>query len=126
MNCRRLVIIAVIAVVAVTFVLIYFLFDPSSSHFFPKCPFWALTGYKCPGCGSQRAIHALLSGDLAGAWRFNAVLVLFLPIIAVYAVAEFFRARLPRFYAFVNRPFFTWSIFAIFMLWWILRNVFGW
>ena len=40
--------------------LIYYKFNPSDIAIFPKCPFLLLTGLKCPGCGSQRAIHSLL------------------------------------------------------------------
>ncbi len=60
---------------------VYFTFDPSHSAWFPKCPFLVLTGYKCPGCGSQRAVHALLTGNLATAWHYNALLVVALPFI---------------------------------------------
>lgn len=28
------------------------------------CPFKALTGYDCPGCGLQRSVIALLQGDV--------------------------------------------------------------
>ena len=31
---------------------------------FPPCMFHALTGFSCPGCGSTRAVSALLRGDL--------------------------------------------------------------
>ena len=33
----------------------------------PGCPFLGLTGWFCPGCGSSRAIRALVSGDVARA-----------------------------------------------------------
>ena len=38
-------------------------FDPEKSSFFPKCPLYAFTGFKCPVCGAQRALHAALHGD---------------------------------------------------------------
>lgn len=41
----------------------------------PPCPFHALTGLYCPGCGSLRATHALLHGRLAEALQFNALAV---------------------------------------------------
>lgn len=40
----------------------------------PRCPVHALTGGFCPGCGAQRAIRAVLSGDLRLAVRYNALL----------------------------------------------------
>src|SRR5690554_8210264 len=43
------------------------------------------TGFYCPGCGSQRAIHLLLHGDIIGAFRFNPLMVLTIPIM-VYGV----------------------------------------
>nr|WP_228122358.1 DUF2752 domain-containing protein [Saccharothrix syringae] len=49
----------------------------------PPCPLYALTGIQCPACGSTRMVHALLHGDLAAAWHFNAVmLVAGLPLLA--------------------------------------------
>ena len=37
----------------------------------PFCPWRALTGWPCPGCGSTRAIVRLLHADIPGAMRFN-------------------------------------------------------
>lgn len=50
------------------------------------CPFRAVTGLKCPGCGVTRMCLALLGGDWAVAWRANPVLLLLLPLLAVLLV----------------------------------------
>lgn len=55
-------------------------FDPAQHGFYPRCQFHALTGLDCPGCGGLRATHALLHGDFAAAWRFNALFLVALPI----------------------------------------------
>lgn len=57
--------------------------DPAVVPIFPRCPFRLLTGYLCPGCGSQRAIHRLLNLDIAGAWQMNPLLVIALPYLAL-------------------------------------------
>lgn len=44
-----------------------------------------LTGFECPGCGSQRAIHHLLHFDLRGAAAENILLVIAIP----YLIAGF-------------------------------------
>ena len=59
---------------------ILFFFDPSSCGFYPTCLFHKTTGLLCPGCGSLRALHQLLHGHVAVAFRFNALLVLSLPL----------------------------------------------
>ena len=41
--------------------------DPNVAGHYPTCPWLALTGTYCPGCGSLRAIHALAHGDPATA-----------------------------------------------------------
>jgi len=61
-------------------------FDPATSGIFPPCPLHYLTGLYCPGCGSLRAIHQLLHGNLEAAWAMNPLTVLLLPFIA-YALA---------------------------------------
>ena len=73
----QVLIVVLLAGIAVT----YKYLDPSVVPIFPRCPFRLLTGYLCPGCGSQRAIHHLLNLDLPGAWRMNPLLVVALPYL---------------------------------------------
>jgi len=69
------------AVIAAGSVLLYYN-DPRSSGLFPPCPFFWLTGFYCPGCGSTRAIYSLLHGRIGDAIGFNPVLVFSIPVIA--------------------------------------------
>lgn len=111
---------------AVAATVVYLLFDPAQSALFPRCPFLVITGFKCPGCGSQRVIHSLLSGDIAAAWHYNAFMVAALPVIALYSYAELRRPNHPQLYNRLNSPAIIWSIFAATVLWWLLRNIFAW
>ena len=60
--------------------------DPSGTNIFPVCPFHAMTGLNCPGCGATRGMHALLNGDILGALHFNALLLVFVPLM-IYGIA---------------------------------------
>lgn len=122
---RSLVIVLVIAALMVLG-FIYYALDPSASSVFPRCAFLSLTGYKCPGCGSQRAIHALLHGDVAGAFRFNTLLFIAIPWIALCLFAESQRVRNTRLYARLNAPLLIWLFLALVLIWWLLRNIFNW
>lgn len=61
----------VVVVGVIVGVVVLWSFDPRSAGFFPKCPMFLWTGLQCPGCGTTRALHALVHGDLAAAVRFN-------------------------------------------------------
>lgn len=63
-------------------------FDPATSGIFPPCPVRYLTGWYCPGCGSLRAIHQLLHGNLQAAWAMNPLTILFLPYVS-YGLASY-------------------------------------
>lgn len=52
----------------------------------PRCPFHALTGLWCPGCGGTRAAMRLLHLDVLGALHFNAPAVLAAPVLAYWLV----------------------------------------
>lgn len=119
---RRLHVILLL-LAAVAGIAVYFYFDPEDSMLFPRCPFLALTGLECPGCGSQRAVHALLHGDFPGAWRYNALLVASLPFLAVLIGAEMTRTRYPGFYRAVNSGRVIMACAVVVVGWWILRNL---
>ena len=58
--------------------------DPHEQGAWGLCPFHAMTGLWCPGCGSLRAVNDLTNGDLLGALSSNLVLVLALPLVALW------------------------------------------
>lgn len=118
---RCLIILLLLAIVVG--ICIYFYFDPGDSAFFPRCPFLTVTGFQCPGCGSQRAIHALLHGDISGAWNKNALLVASLPFVGLLLFSEATRLRYPGLYRKVNSGIVIKICFVVVVAWWILRNV---
>jgi hypothetical protein len=65
-----------------------FAFDPAATWWFPSCPLNALTGWLCPFCGSLRAWHALLHGDLHAAWKFNPLTTLAAAIVPMAVVVD--------------------------------------
>lgn len=104
--------------------LYYFFFDPVSTSWAPKCITYSLTGLQCPGCGSQRMMHALFHGDFEAAWHFNPFLICFLPVIATMAFAAATRTRFPRLYSMVNSLPVIIGVAVSLVLWTILRNIF--
>ncbi len=88
------------------------------------CPFRAVTGLLCPGCGVTRLCLALLRGDWAGAWRANPALLPMLPILAALAVRLSVRyvregsAVLTR-----RENALVWVLAALLAAWGILRNL---
>lgn len=118
---RRLLWAGGIAVAAIILAL-YFAFDPGSELFAPKCPLLMATGLKCPGCGSQRMLHALLHGDIAAAWRYNALLFLLVPFLIALGVASARRRSWPRFYRVMNSIPVIVAVTSAIIGWFVLRN----
>ncbi|SJN50047.1 Sll0543 protein [Sphingobacterium sp. JB170] len=69
--------------IATVLIAIYYKYNPAEYLFFPKCPVKELSALDCPGCGSQRAIHSLLHGDFRSAFEYNALLLPFMPYLAL-------------------------------------------
>ncbi len=100
-------------------------FNPAEFSFFPKCPFHYFTGFDCPGCGSQRALHALLHGEILKAAGYNLLFLLSLPFLAVqFGHQAFLRiSRRPLTRNIFSRPPTRKVIWIIVITFWILRNV---
>lgn len=79
MNIKKVILAVLVAATMVIGVGIYFKYSPTSCHWFPRCPTKILTGLSCPGCGIQRAVHALLNGRLLEALSYNYFFVISIP-----------------------------------------------
>jgi hypothetical protein len=112
-----------LAIVAVAALMLR-VFNPATCGFFPPCPFRELTGYLCPGCGTTRALHQLLTGHVAAAFRLNPLMMLLLPYVGYSAAASLLETAggrsLPT--PFIQ-PVFIWTLLAVIILFWILRNI---
>lgn len=111
----------ILAVIA----LFYFIFDPMEWGFMPRCVFHQITGLQCMGCGSQRMLHALLHGDIAGAFKANALFTCSLPFILFLLWLEMYKRKYSRLYARVHSIFLIISVGVVLLLWMILRNILG-
>ena len=111
---------AAIAILAVAALAYYYLCDPSSAPA-PRCLLRTLTGYDCPGCGTQRALHAMLHGRVAEAWGYNPAVFFAVPLAAMYLLADRFPAPLRRV---LEAPATIFAIAAAIAAWWVLRNVY--
>ncbi len=90
--------------------------NPAKSRIFPPCPFHALTGLYCPGCGSLRAMHHVLHGDISAALALNPLMVVFLPILCLLLVLRRWRFH----------PWFAWCALVVLLAYGILRNIPFW
>ncbi|MBC6992418.1 DUF2752 domain-containing protein [Hymenobacter sp. BT491] len=103
---------------------LYFRLDPAR-YPFPRCPFYLLTGLYCPGCGTQRALHALLHGRLCQAASLNLLAVLYAPVL-VFGAADGVRALATgqvRRTSFLYHPGFGRLIVITTVLFAVLRNL---
>lgn len=98
--------------------------DPNEAGHYPTCPFLALTGFQCPGCGSMRTVHALAHGRLQEALGLNVLTIAMLPVLA------FFWLRWARARALdrpvrtkVAHPALIWVLFGTVLLFWLIRNL---
>jgi Protein of unknown function (DUF2752) len=64
-------------------------YPPAQYPFYPQCPIHLYLHLDCPGCGTTRALAALLQGHLREALRLNALTTLLLPIAIFYAVRSY-------------------------------------
>ena len=116
-----------IAIILVTILaILYRTYNPNGNVYFPKCPFKEFTGLKCPGCGSQRAVHYLLNFDIFNATKENVILVLSVPYILTGLVFDSLKKPNENLLKWRKILFGRKAIFVILSIiiaFWILRNI---
>lgn len=112
----------IIAAVAIAVCVVVYIFDPVGGAFpYPRCWIKLLTGYDCPGCGSARALHALIHGRVAEAWAFNPALFFVVALIVLALMAE--SNRFPRLRKMLLSPAAAVIIIAAAAVWTVFRNL---
>jgi hypothetical protein len=123
---------AALAIAGVAGVLVLRTFDPvANSGLFPQCPFHAMTGGWCIGCGMTRAMHALAHLDLPRAFAMNPLMVLLLllspamlawhwgwrpralaPLMRLLGEPKFWLVLLPTYMLLRNLPWWPFTLLA--------------
>lgn len=99
-------------------------FDPSTAHFFPVCPLYALTGFACPGCGLTRGFHALFHGDWTTALHFNALIGVWAVIfVYVFVSSVLLAVRGRGLTMWPTYPRFMWTFMIVLLAFGVLRNL---
>ena len=94
-------------------------FDPAEYSFYPKCVLHEVTGLHCPGCGSTRAVGALVDGRFMDAVRYNPLLIIGGPMILVVVLWKRKRERS----AVAGWPVLTVFLLVFLIVYFIARNV---
>lgn len=103
---------------------VLFAYDPASSGVFPQCPFLAVTGFHCPGCGTLRALHQLFNGNLITAFGLNPLMMLSLPFVAYSSTSRVVQKVRGRTVPTVFVPSgWIWVLFVVVISFGVLRNV---
>ena len=109
---KRFIALAVLIVSAMSLMVLYN-FDPSAYNFYPKCPLFVLTGFKCPGCGVSRAFYQILHGNIWEALRYNPILAVIIPIGIFYTLSSSHSKKIALSVVFL----------IVTAIWWVLRNL---
>lgn len=117
---RRL---SILAVAGGVMAVVLLAFAPPAAYPIPDCPFHAVTGAYCPGCGTLRASHSLLGGHFLHAVGYNALFVLLLPLLAWWGLGWTRAAFFGRNWTSVVTPRFGWVLLAAVVGWWLVRNL---
>jgi hypothetical protein len=121
---RKILVAALICAVAAGVVLLFF-YNPAGNVWFPKCWFHELTGWECPACGSQRALHQLLHLNFGKAFSYNPFMIISVPyVIALGVVTWGPKTRFERLRKFCYDRRTVYVYIVLLVAWWIGRNLY--
>ena len=84
------------------------------------CPVRQISGLPCPGCGTTRAVLALLRGDIRQALEFHPLIFITLAAILIFILAYILRINIWKF-KYANALLYF--IFSIYIIVYIIRMI---
>jgi len=113
-----------IVLLTTSFIALFYFWNPANNIIFPKCLFYSATNLYCPGCGSQRAIHQLLHGNLLTGLKFNYLIGFLVVVLAyqcyVFVAIRYFHRTIKNL---LHKPIATKLILVVVILFWVFRNI---
>lgn len=126
LNRKYTVTFGITILLSVWAIYIYSKYSPTDNNmWFPQCPFKLLTGWSCPGCGIQRAVHALLNWHLGEAFAYNYFFVISIPYSVIVCVAYGLRRlhKAERITEIFEHRILAMIYVYCFFAWFIIRNI---
>ena len=98
--------------------------DPRTPGNYPPCLFLFITGCYCPGCGTLRALHSLLHGELRTALGYNLLTVALLPMLAAACAFGLAHTIAPhKIQSLRVSRHVAWTALVVVLAFWAMRNI---
>jgi Protein of unknown function (DUF2752) len=110
-----------LAVMALAITAFYFFWNPVENALLPSCPFKMLTSSYCPGCGGQRALHAILHGNFIEAFHDNLLIFLVIPVAFYKIIIHLKGSDSKDFFILTKRG--IWIFLSLLVLFTFIRNI---
>lgn len=111
------------AIAFVIAIVLLFIYDPTTAGFSYHCPVKSLTGFDCPGCGGQRAVHAMLHFRVKEALAYNPFLVIVTIYLASVIIIRCLKGpRIDKIRRFILGETMVWIYLVLMIIWTIARN----
>ncbi|KGN34361.1 hypothetical protein N802_13545 [Knoellia sinensis KCTC 19936] len=123
---RRMLWPAVAAAGAAGFALVAHVLNPYEGGNYPTCPWLALTGTYCPGCGTLRATHSLTEGNVVEALQRNPLTVAAFVLMTLGFIRWARRQWRGEQRMTAAPAWLLYGLFWVIMAFWIGRNIPGW
>lgn len=102
---------------------VLFFGHPTGYSFIPRCPFYQVTGLYCPGCGSLRATHYLLQGEVTSSFRNHPLLIPLLAFLLFLYGKRLYEFRFNTSISLRGELLFSIAVLMTFVLFFVIRNI---
>ena len=96
----------ILPLLAILICVLFFFVNPSVNNYPLKCIWYVTTKTKCPACGIQRAIYALVHGHLHDAVRHNYFFIISIPFLTIVLLSEWYcKGKWQTLHSFVHNKY---------------------
>lgn len=103
----------------------YYFINPIQESFPIHCMWKELTDTECPSCGTQRALHSLVHGEIMTALKYNCFFLISIPYAFLAVLCTWYNYK--NIFDGIKSIIYdarTLKLYVLlYFLWWIIRNI---